>query len=80
MEAAGRADARGLEAEGKTVLFYLIGRKGRAVIRRAYPKAILDQFDTTHVREPGYSEAEQIADALLACKIWRVLDDHCASG
>ncbi|HQV04011.1 MULTISPECIES: F0F1 ATP synthase subunit gamma [unclassified Novosphingobium] len=58
--------ARELEAQGKTVLFYLVGRKGRAVIRRAYPKAILDQFDTTHVREPGYSEAEQIADALLA--------------
>jgi F-type H+-transporting ATPase subunit gamma len=58
--------ARELEAQGKTVLFYLVGRKGRAVIRRAYPKSILDQFDTTHVREPGYNEAEQIADALLA--------------
>ncbi|MEQ1640992.1 MAG: F0F1 ATP synthase subunit gamma [Novosphingobium sp.] len=58
--------ARALEAEGKTVLFYLIGRKGRAVIRRAYPKAILAMFDTTDVREPGYSEAEKVADALMA--------------
>jgi F-type H+-transporting ATPase subunit gamma len=58
--------ARGLEAEGKTVLFYLVGRKGRAVIRRAYPKAILAMFDTTDVREPGYSEAEKVADALMA--------------
>ena len=58
--------ARALEAEGKTVLFYLIGRKGRAVIRRAYPKAILASFDTTGVREPGYAEAEGIANELLA--------------
>ncbi|MEQ1495014.1 MAG: F0F1 ATP synthase subunit gamma [Novosphingobium sp.] len=58
--------ARALEAEGKTVLFYLVGRKGRAVIRRAYPKAVLAMFDTTDVREPGYSEAEKVADALLA--------------
>lgn len=58
--------ARELEAQGKTVLFYLVGRKGRAVIRRAYPKAILASFDTTSVREPGYAEAEAIANELLA--------------
>lgn len=58
--------ARRLEAEGKTVLFYLVGRKGRAVIRRNYPKAIIQMFDTTHVREPGFNEAEQIADELVA--------------
>jgi F-type H+-transporting ATPase subunit gamma len=63
---AALVKARELEAAGKTVLFYLVGRKGRAVIRRAYPKAILAQFDTTHVREAGYTEAEQIAEALLA--------------
>ncbi len=58
--------ARELEAQGKTVLFYLVGRKGRAVIRRAYPKAVLASFDTTAVREPGYAEAEAIAAELLA--------------
>ncbi|MFO1254176.1 MAG: F0F1 ATP synthase subunit gamma [Sphingomonadaceae bacterium] len=58
--------ARQLEGQGKTVLFYLIGRKGRAVIRRAYPKAVLAMFDTSEVREPGYAEAEQIADELMA--------------
>ena len=58
--------ARELESQGKTVLFYLIGRKGRAVIRRAYPKAILASFDTTAVREPGYAEAEAVAGELLA--------------
>jgi F-type H+-transporting ATPase subunit gamma len=63
---AALVKARELQAQGKTVLFYLVGRKGRAVIRRMYPDAILDNYDTTHVREPGYTEAEAIADALVA--------------
>jgi F-type H+-transporting ATPase subunit gamma len=63
---AATAKARELEASGKTVLFYLVGRKGRAVIRRQYPKAVLAMFDTTEVREPGYAEAEAIVGELLA--------------
>lgn len=63
---AALAKAKALEAEGKTVLFYLVGRKGRAVIRRLYPKAVLAMFDTTEVREPGFAEAEAIAAELLA--------------
>jgi len=63
---AALVEARRLEAAGKTVLFYLVGRKGRAVIRRAYPKAILASYDTTAVREPGYAEAEKVADELMA--------------
>lgn len=58
--------ARDLEARGKTVLFFLVGKKGRAVIRRNYPNAILEQFDTTDVREPGFTEAEKIAEAVVA--------------
>lgn len=58
--------ARKLEAEGKTVLFYLVGRKGRAVIKREFPKQIEHMFDTTDVRNPGFNEAEQIADELVA--------------
>jgi F-type H+-transporting ATPase subunit gamma len=63
---AARAKAQALQAEGKTVLFYLIGRKGRAVVRREFPKAIEAEFDTTSVREPGFAEAEAIANELLA--------------
>jgi F-type H+-transporting ATPase subunit gamma len=62
---AALVTARELEGQGKTVLFYLIGKKGRAVIRRNYPNAILAQFDTSEVREPGYGEAERIADELV---------------
>ena len=63
---AALVKARDLEAAGKTVLFFLIGKKGRAVIRRNYPNAILQMFDTTDVREPGYNEAERIADEVVA--------------
>ncbi len=63
---AARLKAKELEAAGKTVLFYLIGRKGRPVIRRVYPKAIAAMFDTTDVREPGYAEAERVAAELVA--------------
>ncbi|WP_343612421.1 F0F1 ATP synthase subunit gamma [Novosphingobium sp.] len=63
---AARAKAQALQAEGKTVLFYLIGRKGRAVVRREFPKAVEAEFDTTSVREPGFAEAEAIANELVA--------------
>jgi F-type H+-transporting ATPase subunit gamma len=62
---AALAKARELEAQGKTVQFYLIGRKGRPPIRRAYPNAILANFETAEVRTPGYPEAEKIADELV---------------
>ena len=63
---AALAKARQLHADGKTVEFYLVGRKGRAPIRRAFPDAVGPQFDTTHVREPGFEEADQIARELVA--------------
>ena len=58
--------ARALEAEGKTVLFYLIGRKGRAPIRRLYPNAVIGHFDTTEVRAPNFATAEAISNELVA--------------
>ncbi len=63
---AALAKAADLKAQGKTVLFYLVGRKGRAPIRRVWPDAIVKNFDTTGVREAGYAEAEAIADELVA--------------
>ena len=63
---AAKLKARELTAQGKTVLFYLVGRKGRAPIRRDYPTAVLNMFDTTHAREPGFAEAGAIATELVA--------------
>ncbi len=57
--------ARELRAEGKDVDFYLVGRKGRAPIRRVHPNNIAQMFDTTDVREPGYAEAERIVAELM---------------
>ncbi|MDT0575030.1 F0F1 ATP synthase subunit gamma [Croceicoccus sp. F390] len=62
---AALAKAKALLAEGKEVEFYLVGRKGRAPIKRAHPDRVGIQFDTTDVREPGYGEAEKIADELI---------------
>jgi len=61
---AALTKAAELKAAGKTVQFYLIGRKGRAPIQRAWPNAIIGQFDTTAMREPDFDEAAKIADAL----------------
>jgi len=61
---AARAKADELIAEGKTVRFYLIGRKGRPVINRTFPGMIVAQFDTTGVKEPGFDQAQAIAHEL----------------
>jgi len=58
---AARKKAQELEAEGKTVLFYIVGRKGRPVIARFYPKAIIGQHDTQAMKAPGYADAQAIA-------------------
>ncbi|QDM40266.1 F0F1 ATP synthase subunit gamma [Altererythrobacter sp. TH136] len=62
---AALTKARELRAEGKDVDFYLVGRKGRAPIRRAHPNNISQMFDTTDVREPGYAEAERIVAEIM---------------
>ena len=62
---AAKLKAAALSAAGKTVLFYYVGRKGRAPIVRDWPKASLHHFDTSEVREPGYAEAEKIAAELV---------------
>lgn len=58
---AAMVTARALVAQGKTVKFYLVGRKGRAVISRTFPGMIVAQYDTTAVRTPGFDEARAIA-------------------
>ena len=61
---AARAKADELIQQGKTVRFYLIGRKGRPVINRTFPGMIVAQFDTTGVKEPGFNQASEIAHEL----------------
>ena len=52
-------------AAGKDVEFYLVGRKGRAPLKRNFPQLIGKHFDTSEVRNIGFAEAEAIAADLI---------------
>ncbi|RZV35135.1 MAG: F0F1 ATP synthase subunit gamma [Sphingomonadaceae bacterium] len=60
-----KIQARKLIADGKDVEFYLVGKKGRAPIKRDFEKRIGKQFDTSTVKQPGFEEAQAIADELI---------------
>ncbi|QIK95590.1 F0F1 ATP synthase subunit gamma [Sphingomonas sp. HDW15A] len=62
---AARKKAEGLEAQGKKVLFYFVGRKGKPMFQRLYPKAIVGQHDTSEMKAPTYEEAQKIADDII---------------
>jgi F-type H+-transporting ATPase subunit gamma len=62
---AARRKADELTAQGKTVLFYIVGRKGRPVLQRFYPKAIVAQYDTSAMKAPSYADAQAIAKDLI---------------
>ena len=62
---AARRKADDLVAQGKTVYFYIVGRKGRPVIQRFYPKGIIAQYDTSGMKAPTYSDAQAIAKDLI---------------
>ena len=61
-----KKQAKRLIAEGKSVQFYLVGKKGRAPIKRDYADRIDSQYDTTDMKNPDFAEAEKIADELVA--------------
>ena len=61
-----KLQAKKLIAEGKDVQFYLVGKKGRAPIKRDYANKIAKHFDTSNVKTPGFEEADAVADELIA--------------
>ena len=62
---AARRKADDLIAQGKTVFFYIVGRKGRPVLQRLYPKGIIAQFDTSEMKNPSYAHAQAIAKDII---------------
>jgi F-type H+-transporting ATPase subunit gamma len=58
-----RADE--LIRDGKTVLFYIVGRKGRPVLQRLYPGKIIAQYDTSGMKAPSYADAQAIAKDIV---------------
>jgi len=62
---AARKTADNLIAQGKTVKFYLIGKKGRAVISRLFPGKIVHQVDQTHIKNVAFSDAHEVSEDLI---------------
>ncbi|MEM7664771.1 MAG: F0F1 ATP synthase subunit gamma [Pseudomonadota bacterium] len=62
---AAKAKAQELIASGKDVQFYLVGKKGRAPLKREFADKIGDGFDTSTVKTPGFEEADAIAAELI---------------
>jgi F-type H+-transporting ATPase subunit gamma len=63
---AARKQADDLIRQGKTVHFYLVGRKGRAVIQRLYPRQIVHQHDTSAMKYASFADAQAIASDIVA--------------
>ncbi len=61
---AARRRAEELQATGKEVRFYLVGRKGRPPIARLYPGQIVHQYDTGDIKQVAFDDARRIAEEL----------------
>ncbi|PKP93049.1 MAG: F0F1 ATP synthase subunit gamma [Alphaproteobacteria bacterium HGW-Alphaproteobacteria-16] len=61
-----RKRAGELIAEGKTVKFYTIGRKGRAVLNRLYPNSFVHSVEPGDLGKLGFADARAYADDLIA--------------
>ena len=62
---AARKKAEELQADGKAVKFYLIGKKGKAVISRIFPGQIVHQVDLSHVKNVQFANAQAVSDDLI---------------
>jgi F-type H+-transporting ATPase subunit gamma len=61
-----RDDARRLLAEGKTVKFFVVGRKGYDFLRREFTTQIGERLDFRGVKQMSFGEAQQVADRIFA--------------
>ncbi len=62
---AARRRADELTAQGKTVKFFLAGKKGR-VLRRLFPNQIVADVDLSGIKTVSFGDAQRVADDLLA--------------
>lgn len=62
---AARRKAEELMADGKTVNFYIAGKKGR-VLRRFYPSQIVHDFEMGHIKAVKFADARAVADDVIA--------------
>ncbi|MGE0847210.1 MAG: F0F1 ATP synthase subunit gamma [Flavobacteriaceae bacterium] len=60
-----RDHATRLMADGKEVKFFCVGRKGYDILRRLFPKQIVETIDFKGMRSVGYGEAERVSARLF---------------
>jgi F-type H+-transporting ATPase subunit gamma len=61
-----REHAQRLRAEGKTVKFFVVGRKGYDILRRDYAALIVERADFRQVKQIAFAQAQQVAGRVLA--------------
>jgi F-type H+-transporting ATPase subunit gamma len=61
-----REDARKLAAQGKTVKFFIVGRKGYDNLRRDFSAQIVERVDFRSVKQMTFAQAHQVADRVIA--------------
>jgi F-type H+-transporting ATPase subunit gamma len=62
---AARKKAEELEKAGKTVKFYLAGKKGR-VLKRFFPNQIAADYELGGIKSIGFTHAQGVAEDLIA--------------
>ena len=60
-----RRQIRQLESEGKTVILFCIGRKGRDLLRRDHASKIVQSFEDIGRKRLSYADAEKVSAQLL---------------
>ena len=61
-----REHAAKLISQGNTVKILTVGRKGHDILRRQYPDNIVDTFNFREIKLVGFTQAQQVADKVLA--------------
>jgi F-type H+-transporting ATPase subunit gamma len=61
-----REHARRLIADGKTVKFFCVGKKGFDQLKRNFASSIVEVVELRGVRQLGFAQAETIADKIFA--------------
>jgi F-type H+-transporting ATPase subunit gamma len=61
-----RDHAQRLMAEGKEVKILCVGKKGYDILRRLFPRQILDVFELRGVKQIGFANADEIGRRVLA--------------
>jgi F-type H+-transporting ATPase subunit gamma len=60
-----REHIRKLQAEGKTVKIFTVGRKGYDMLRRDYGKLVVERVELKEVKQVGFANADEIGRKII---------------